>query len=88
MHVRHGQQPTRSVLRIEALEARTEGDFETAFAIMAQRQAGALVVTPDPFFIARREQIIALANRYAVPAMYPLRITRHQTKSISLYVDV
>jgi putative ABC transport system substrate-binding protein len=60
-------------LRIEALEARTEGDLETAFAIMVQRQAGALVVTPDPFFIARREQIIALVNRYAIPAIYPLR---------------
>ena len=75
-------------LHIAAVEARTEGDLEAAFTTMVQRQAGALVVMADPFFIARREQIIALANRYAVPAMYPLRITRHQTKSISLYVDV
>jgi putative ABC transport system substrate-binding protein len=60
-------------LRIEALEARTERDLEAAFAIMVQRQAGALAVTPDPFFIAQREQIIALANRYVIPAIYPLR---------------
>jgi putative tryptophan/tyrosine transport system substrate-binding protein len=60
-------------LRIEPVEARTEGDLEAAFAIMVQRQAGALAVTPDPYFITRREQIVALAARYAIPAIYPLR---------------
>ena len=60
-------------LRIEPVEARTEGELEAAFTIMVQRQAGALAVTPDPYFIARREQIIALTNRYAVPAIYPIR---------------
>jgi putative tryptophan/tyrosine transport system substrate-binding protein len=60
-------------LRIDAVEARTEADLEAAFTIMAQRRAGALAVTPDPFFVARREQIVALTNRYAIPAIYPLR---------------
>ena len=40
---------------------------------MVERQAGALVVMPDPFFFARREQLIALAARYAVPTIYPWR---------------
>ena len=40
---------------------------------MVKRQAGALVVMPDPFFFARREQLIALAARYAVPTIYPSR---------------
>jgi putative ABC transport system substrate-binding protein len=60
-------------LRIEAMEARAEGDLEAAFTTMVQRKVAALVVTPDPFFFARREHLVALANRYAIPAIYPLR---------------
>ena len=40
---------------------------------MVERQAGALVVMPDPFFFGRREQLVALAARYAVPTIYPGR---------------
>ena len=40
---------------------------------MVKRQAGALIVMPDPFFFARREQLVALAARYAVPTIYPAR---------------
>jgi putative ABC transport system substrate-binding protein len=40
---------------------------------MVERQAGALVVMPDPFFFAWREQLVALAARYAVPTIYPFR---------------
>jgi putative ABC transport system substrate-binding protein len=61
-------------LRIASVEARREGDLEAAFTIMVQRQAGALVVMADPFFIARREQIVALTNRCAMPAIYPVRV--------------
>ena len=39
---------------------------------MAERRIGALVVTADGFLISRQDQIITLAARYAVPAMYPL----------------
>jgi putative tryptophan/tyrosine transport system substrate-binding protein len=59
--------------RLEVLTASTERDFEAAFTTMVERQAGALVVMPDPFFFARREQLIALAARYAVPTIYPWR---------------
>jgi putative ABC transport system substrate-binding protein len=55
------------------LTAITERDLETAFTTMVERQAGALVVMADPFFFARREQLIALAARYAVPTIYPWR---------------
>jgi putative ABC transport system substrate-binding protein len=59
--------------RLEVLTASTEGDLEAAFTTMVKRQAGALVVMADPFFTVRREQLVALAARYAVPTIYPIR---------------
>ena len=59
--------------RLEVLTASTERDLEAAFTIMVKRQAGALVLMPDPFFFTRREQLIALAARYAVPTIYFVR---------------
>ena len=59
--------------RLEVLTASSEHDLEAAFTTMVKRQAGALVVMPDPFFFARREQLVALAARYAVPTIYPIR---------------
>jgi putative ABC transport system substrate-binding protein len=59
--------------RLEVLTASTERDLETAFTTMVERQAGALVVMPDPFFTVRREQLVALAARYAVPTIYSTR---------------
>ena len=58
---------------LEVLTATTERDLEAAFTTMVERQAGALVVMPDPLFFPRREQLVALAARYAVPTIYPGR---------------
>jgi putative ABC transport system substrate-binding protein len=44
-----------------------------AFDSLRQRQAGALIVLPDPTFISRRNQIVALAARHTLPAIYFLR---------------
>ena len=52
------------------VEASAESDFATAFASLASRQAGALVVGADPFFNARRAQIVALAARHSLPTIY------------------
>jgi putative tryptophan/tyrosine transport system substrate-binding protein len=60
-------------LHLKVLTVSTEDDLEQAFASMIQHGAGALLVHPDPFLIARREQLIAQAARHALPAMYPLR---------------
>jgi ABC-type uncharacterized transport system substrate-binding protein len=60
--------------RLEVLTASTEGDLEAAFTTMVKRQAGALIVMPDPLFIAQREPLVALAARYAVPTIYPARV--------------
>jgi putative ABC transport system substrate-binding protein len=58
---------------LSTLKAESESDIDAAFASLAQLQAGALVVDPDPFFSGRREEIVALAARYAVPAIYGWR---------------
>jgi putative ABC transport system substrate-binding protein len=60
--------------RVEVLTASTDRDLEAAFTTMVKRQAGALVVMPDPFFVARGEQLVALAARHAMPAIYPMRL--------------
>ena len=60
-------------LRLHILKAETEGDFETAFASLVQLHAGALLVGTDAFFLSRRDRLVALATRDAVPAMYEWR---------------
>jgi ABC-type uncharacterized transport system substrate-binding protein len=65
------QEATRTVgQHIRILHASTERELETAFASLAELRAGALVVSSDPFFNSRRDQIVALAARYAIPAIY------------------
>jgi putative ABC transport system substrate-binding protein len=60
-------------IELITLKAGKEDDFETAFTSMVKLRADALVVGADAFFFARREQIAALAARYAVPAIYELQ---------------
>jgi ABC-type uncharacterized transport system substrate-binding protein len=60
-------------LQLIFLRAHSEQEIEIAFATMAQQRSSALLVAVDPFLVARRDQIIALAARHAIPAVYPLR---------------
>jgi ABC-type uncharacterized transport system substrate-binding protein len=57
-------------LRIEFIAAASEQDFSTAFAAIIKRQLRVLVVSADGFFASRREQLVALAARHAVPTVY------------------
>ena len=70
-YVRETQEAARTVgQQIHTLSASTEAEIEAAFVTLAQMRAEALLVVTDAVFIGRREQIVALAARYAVPAIY------------------
>jgi putative ABC transport system substrate-binding protein len=60
-------------VQLLVLKAGAEGEIDAAFATLVQLQAGGLVVGTDPFFNTRREQFVALAASYAVPAIYEWR---------------
>jgi putative ABC transport system substrate-binding protein len=60
--------------QLVALKAENEIEIDTAFATLAQQDTGALVVDADPFFGSRREQLVALAARHAVPSIYASRL--------------
>ena len=59
--------------KIYVLNARTERDLDTVFTTIVQQQAGALLVAADPLFNQLHDQIVALAARYKVPAIYESR---------------
>ena len=57
-------------VRLPILNAGTEGEIDAAFASLTQQRAGALAVGPDPLFVSRRDDLVALASRHAIPAIY------------------
>jgi putative ABC transport system substrate-binding protein len=59
--------------KINVLNARTERDLDTVFTTMVQQQIDSLLVAADPLFNRLRDQIVALAARYKVPAIYESR---------------
>jgi ABC-type uncharacterized transport system substrate-binding protein len=60
-------------VQLPILKASTESEIDAAFATLVQLPAGALVIGADPFFNSRLDQLMALASRHAVPAMYQWR---------------
>jgi putative tryptophan/tyrosine transport system substrate-binding protein len=60
-------------LELVVLRANTDRDIEAAFAALVQKHAEALLIEPDVFFLDRREQLVALAARHAIPAVYSRR---------------
>jgi putative tryptophan/tyrosine transport system substrate-binding protein len=60
-------------LQIHVFSASNVGEFDAAFAAMVQQRASALVVASDALFFWQRNQLVSLAARYGIPAIYYLR---------------
>jgi len=58
-------------VQLRILKAATENEIDAAFATFIQLRPGALVIANDPLFSARRDQLVSLASRHGVPAIYP-----------------
>src|SRR5262249_6754744 len=72
--LRDVQEAARAIgLQIHLLRANTDREIEAAFESVGQDRIPALAVAAAPFFDTRRDKLVALAARYAVPAMYHFR---------------
>jgi ABC-type uncharacterized transport system substrate-binding protein len=60
-------------VQLAIVKAGTESEIDAAFASLVQLHADALLVGNDPFYLSRREQLVALAARHAVPVSYFFR---------------
>jgi len=61
-------------VRLLIINASDRNEFETAFATVVQEQAGGLVISGEALFIGSSPQLVELAARYKVPAVYPIRV--------------
>ena len=57
-------------VHLHVAKASDQAEIDAAFVSLLQQKTGGLVVAGDPFFIAQRQQIVALAARNAIPAIY------------------
>jgi putative ABC transport system substrate-binding protein len=55
------------------LNAGSSGEIDEAFADLVSQRVDALLLGTDPFFITARDQLVSLANRQRIPAIYPFR---------------
>jgi putative ABC transport system substrate-binding protein len=75
-HIDYGKEAQRAaqvlgvVIQFVEIPARNEKDLEDALGTVVKERADALLVTPHPYFIDRRQQIITFTARHKVPAIY------------------
>ena len=60
-------------LHLQFVRASAPEDFDKAYTSLPELRAGGLVIGPDIFFLAQRDQLVALAARHSMPAIYPWR---------------
>jgi putative ABC transport system substrate-binding protein len=60
-------------VKVHIFKASSDSNIDEAFGKMTQMQIGALLVAADSTFHGRRARLVALASKYAIPAMYELR---------------
>jgi ABC-type uncharacterized transport system substrate-binding protein len=60
-------------LQVHVVHASSDGDLDNAFATSVRLRVSGLLISADSFLYSRREQLAALAARYAMPAIYPFR---------------
>ena len=75
-------------LQILALRASTDREIDEAFDTLMKQRIAALSVASDPFFDTRRDKLIGLAARYAVPAIYQFREYPAAGGLISYGIDI
>jgi putative ABC transport system substrate-binding protein len=59
--------------QLRTVNAGTAAEIDSAFALIREQGADALIVASDPFFVTQREQLAALAAGHGIPAIYPFR---------------
>jgi len=57
-------------LQVQVHHPGTVREINTAFTMLARERPDALLVTPDPFFLVRRAQLVVLAARHAIPTSF------------------
>jgi putative ABC transport system substrate-binding protein len=60
-------------VQVEPFKTSSPSEIDTAFATLAERRAGGLLMAADAFFNIRKEQFIVLSARHALPAVFPYR---------------
>jgi len=75
-------------VKIQAFRASNDSEIDTAFEGIAEAKPAALAIAADPFFDTRREKLVGLAARYAVPAIYQFREYALAGGLISYGIDI
>jgi putative tryptophan/tyrosine transport system substrate-binding protein len=60
-------------VRLAVLNSSTAAEIDQAFSVLAQQRPDALMLSADPFFQVRRDQLVELGSRHAIPTMYEWR---------------